>query len=198
MEFLDNIHNPNRDRMLTCMKFMMVMFKSHSSRSKYALELLRFLCHQQASYSKQTAHQMFYGLFVNNRGKKGSHIPADLEMEHIVNGTKKILKGLGPMNKDDNLRVRSKAVAALNHIAINFDEVTNIKARAQFHKTKEAMVDEHKMIKDLRNIKPFVMKPGRSFEIFRNIKAPVDDMDKLALYSWIDFYKNRLDADTGK
>lgn len=69
MDFLDICKTPDRDRMISLMKYLMPVYKTSSNNSKYALEGLRFLCHQQSSYSLQEAHRSFYGLFVNNRGK---------------------------------------------------------------------------------------------------------------------------------
>ncbi|OWF37960.1 hypothetical protein KP79_PYT14281 [Mizuhopecten yessoensis] len=200
MELLDCIHHPDRDRMITCMKYMMVMFKSHNSRSKYALQMLRFLCHQQASYSLKKGHESFYGLFVNTRGKKDSHIPADLQMEHIVRKTKTIIKGLGPMNTDKNLMARSKAVTALEQISNNYDNDAGscVQKRANFKKQRDALSDERKIIDDLRGIRPFEVHPRRHHITHKHIQAPVDNIDNLQLQSWIDYHKSRLDVEFGK
>lgn len=98
MEFLDIIKVPDRERLMTTFKYMMWVFKVHNSRSKYALEILRFLCHQQSSYSLQTAHKAVYGLFVNTAGKIDSHISADLQMGHLIRRETKLFKAKGPNN----------------------------------------------------------------------------------------------------
>ncbi|KAL3889781.1 hypothetical protein ACJMK2_002109 [Sinanodonta woodiana] len=197
MEFWDVIYRPDRDRLLDCLKYMMLMFKSHNSRSKYAFEILRLVCHQQASYSLRSAYQSIYGLFVKIRGKKDSHIPADLAMEHLVKRTKKMLKGLGPMNKDKNLLARSKAVAAMDNIADNFDSISDVKVRAGYHKERNSHTDELKMIYDLREVKPFVTHSGRFFSAHKNIMSPADSVNGLEFESWIDYHKVRLEFESG-
>ena len=68
MNFLDICKIPDRSRMMCTFKYMLMIFKASNNRSKYALEILRFLCHQQSSYSLKVAHESFYGLFVNTKG----------------------------------------------------------------------------------------------------------------------------------
>lgn len=43
---LQNLKIPNRDRFIPLLKYLMCVLKGHSDNSKYALEILRFLCHQ--------------------------------------------------------------------------------------------------------------------------------------------------------
>lgn len=122
LEFLDIIKVPDRDRLMTTFKYMMQVFKAHNSRSKYALEMLRFLCHQQSSYSLQTAHKAVYGLFVNTAGKVDSHIPADLEMEHLIRRIKKLFKATGPNNLEGSVVKKSRALAGQAQIAAQYDK----------------------------------------------------------------------------
>ncbi|KAK3603891.1 hypothetical protein CHS0354_042901 [Potamilus streckersoni] len=98
MHFLDVCQVPDRTRLLTTLKYMMPVFKAVNSKSKYALEILHFLAHQQAAYSLHTANKSLYGLFVNTDDKIDSHIPADLQMEHIVRKIKKLVKIVGSNN----------------------------------------------------------------------------------------------------
>ena len=95
MNFLDICKIPDRSRMICTFKYMMMIFKASNNRSKYALEILRFLCHQQSSYSLKVAHGSLYGLFVNTEGKLNTHIPADLQMDHLIRKLKNCSKQLG-------------------------------------------------------------------------------------------------------
>lgn len=89
-----NVKIPNRDRFLPLMKYFMCILKGHNNNSKYAFKILRFIVHQQCTMDEKTAHQSFYGLFVNNKGEFVSSIPADLQMEHIVRLIKGHLKAV--------------------------------------------------------------------------------------------------------
>lgn len=73
-----NVKIPHRERMLALLKYLMCILKGHNCKSKYALEILRFLC-RQASMDLKSEHEIFYGLFVNSSGKSDSSIAADLQ-----------------------------------------------------------------------------------------------------------------------
>ncbi len=81
---LDLVHYPQRDRGLRLFKFALMFFRSHSTHSKYAYEIVRFLMHQMCTLSLKSAHEEFYGLFANCQGTHGRNIPCDLLMEHYV------------------------------------------------------------------------------------------------------------------
>ncbi|KAL3867174.1 hypothetical protein ACJMK2_044396 [Sinanodonta woodiana] len=59
MQFLDVCQIPGRSWfwLLTTIKYMMAVFKAVNSHSKYALQILYFLAHQQESYSQHTANK---------------------------------------------------------------------------------------------------------------------------------------------
>lgn len=200
MDFLDTIKVPDRNRLLSTMKYMMHVFKTHNSRSKYALEILRFLCHQQSSYSLKTAHEAVYGLFVNTGGKIDPHIPADLQMEHVIRKVKKkkLFKATGPKNLEGAVVKKSRALAAMSQIAEQYDSSSGVVVRANKHK-KSAHEDEMKMIKDLKEARPFLSQPGRTFEKFANVLAPFHSSLKQEDYTtWINYHKKKLQFESGK
>ncbi|KAL3836462.1 hypothetical protein ACJMK2_021894 [Sinanodonta woodiana] len=138
MQFLDVCQITDRSRLLTTLKYMMPVFKAVNSRSKYALEILRFLAHQQASYYLHTANKSLYGLFVNTDGKIDSHIPADLQMEHIVRKIKKLVKNVGFNNIMGTISRKSRALAGMSHVAEQYDNAAGLIVRAQLHKKKKS------------------------------------------------------------
>lgn len=198
IEFLDVCKTPDRQRLLTVLKYMMMAFKINNNH-KYALEILRFLCFQQSSYSLRLAHQAVHGLFVNNKGFLDSSIPADLHMEHNVKKIKSMLNELGSNKSQDVIVKRSKSLAGIDSIAHNYDEKTNVIKRAQHHKYKSAKEDELKILGDLSDIDIFNKRPGQKFEHFENFRAPfLSRLDKQKFISWIELHKNKLDFDPGK
>ncbi|KAL4233932.1 hypothetical protein ACF0H5_008604 [Mactra antiquata] len=94
LELNDIIKVPDRQRMLSTMKYLMLFLKAHNNRSKYALEILRQLCQQYALLSEMDANKSMYGLFVNTGNRINTHIPADLQMEYLVRLTKGHLKSM--------------------------------------------------------------------------------------------------------
>lgn len=113
---LQHVKIPNRDRMISLMKYLMCVLKGHSVRSKYALEILRFLCQQMPLLSEQTALQSFYGLFVNTKGKFDSFIAADLEMEHMVRLVKSHSKSVQSNKSEATFSKRTSAFAGMEKI----------------------------------------------------------------------------------
>lgn len=187
MLLCDIIKNPSRERMLYLMKYLMLILKGHNNKSKYALELLRFLCQQLALLSEQAANEVFYGLFVNT-GK--TIIPADLQMEQLVKLTKSHLRSMCSNVSDTSLIKRSSAFFGMNKISNLFHkEIFSIK-RSQKHKRLSSVEDEKKIIQDLRLVRPFFNKPGRLTDSLK--KKPVNPITKLDtghLIKWVETNK---------
>jgi hypothetical protein len=178
---------------------LLMIFKASNNRSKYALEILRFLCHQQSSYSLKVAHESFYGLFVNTEGKLNTHIPADLQMEHLIRKTKKLFKAAGPNNIEKSIVKKSKAIAGLSAISENYDELGGVVVRANRHKKKESHEDETKLVSDLRTVRPFAEVMGRKFPQFEKILSPFhNSLDKEHYSAWIKHHLKVLTYESGK
>jgi hypothetical protein len=196
MQFVDVCKTPDRNRLLITLKYMMVVFKTANNHSKYALEIFRFLAHQQSTLSLRRAHEVLHGLFVNTQGKIDSNIPADLQMEHIVKRIKKLLKNSSPNAKQESTQKKTQALSGMDVIADNFDKEANVLIRYSKHKVKSAVDDELDMIEDLRQVRPFEAQYGRSFDQFENIQAPFDDsLNMNSMEAWIDHHKYLLSFD---
>ncbi|KAL3886332.1 hypothetical protein ACJMK2_026332, partial [Sinanodonta woodiana] len=102
----------------------------------------------------------------------------------LLKGPKKMLEGLGPMNKDKSLLARSKAAAAMDNIVDNFDSISDVKVRAGYHKERNSL-------------KQFVHS-GRFFSAHKNIQASADSVNRLEFESWINDHKVRLEFESGK
>ncbi|CAC5403385.1 unnamed protein product [Mytilus coruscus] len=110
---LDLCKLPDRDRGLRLLKVCMIHFKANNNLSKYAYEILRLLVHQLCILSEQEAHEEFYGLFVNTKGKMDSHIPCDLQMEYIVKSVKRNIKHMFSNKTGKNITTRTSALPAI-------------------------------------------------------------------------------------
>lgn len=87
-----NVNIPNMDRKLPCLKYLMCILKANNNNSKYAHGILRLLAMQQSLLDEKSAHETYYGLFVNIQGKFDSSFGCDLQMEHLVMLTKEHIK----------------------------------------------------------------------------------------------------------
>jgi hypothetical protein len=193
MQLNDVIKVPDRDRLIRTFSYLMIVFKGHNTRSKYALEILRFLCQQKSLLSQKAAFESCFGLFVNTKGKINSHIPADQQMEHLVRLTKGHLKAMGSNVSDKTILKRSSALFGIQEISENYDIQTGVITRAKKHKSKSSILDEQQIINDLRVSKPFQKSPGRLFKsLAKTPKNPVIKLSKADLRLWIDTHKVNL------
>ncbi|XP_053405511.1 uncharacterized protein LOC123528628 [Mercenaria mercenaria] len=186
MELCDIVKAPSRDRLLCLMKYLLLILKGHNNKSKYALELLRFLSQQLALLSERAANEVCYGLFVNT-GK--SIIPADMQMEHLVRLTKCHLRTMCSNVTDSSLAKRSSAFFGMDEISKNIDKETSSIKRSQKHKRLSSIEDEQKIIKELRVVRPFLNIPGRHTETLKMTKNPITKLNMEALIKWIEQYK---------
>lgn len=148
-----NVNIPNRDRMLPCLKYFMCILKANKNNSKYALEILRLLATQQSLLDEKSAHETFYGLFVNTQGKFDSSFGSDLQMEHRVRLTKKHIKYVHSDKTEKTLVKRTAAFARMDKIASQFDMKSDCIIRSQRHKIPFAKEDEKSVIVSLSRIK---------------------------------------------
>lgn len=177
---------PNRERMLSLLKYVMCVLKGNSNNSKYALEILRFLFHQMSILDEKTAYQTFYGLFVNTKGHMDTNIPADLHMEHHVKVIKGHIKSLHSNKTESALAARSAAIAGMTEIANNYDQSTSVIVRSQAHGKSSSTKDEMSLIERLLRVKPFVHIAGRQLRSYnRPVRSPLKNLDLIHFKGWI-------------
>jgi hypothetical protein len=199
LQFSENIKFPNRERMLPLLKVMMMTFKGHKNNSKYALEMLRVICHQLGSLSEKAANEAFYGTFVNTKGKVGSNIPADLQMEYLVKRVKTLMKRGGPNKGIQFVAKYSKAIYGLDEISRQYDKTTHVLKRAQLHRAQSAKEDELCILKDLRMVRPLCKRPGRQLDNFPNLKSSeLEKLNQEKFHKWITYHKKRYDVEIGQ
>ncbi|XP_071153480.1 uncharacterized protein [Mytilus edulis] len=184
---LDLCKLPDRERGLRLLKVCMIHFKANNNLSKYAYAILRLLVHQLCILSEQEAHEEFYGLFVNTKGKIDSHIPCDLQMEYIVKSVKRNIKHMFSNKTDKNITTRTSALPAIKDIADNFDKTSGVIIRCKKHSSIDAIKDELDIIFDLQNVNPFTFTAGRSHDSFKTISSRMDKLlDVHHFHSWIE------------
>ena len=194
----NNVKIPNRDRLLPLMKYLMCMLKGHNNNSKYALEILRFLFHQKCTLDEQTAYQSFYGLFVNNKGKHDTSIPADLQMEHIVKMIKGHLKAVHSNKTENAMSKRTAAFAGMERISDAYDENTHVVTRSQKHKIVSSHADECLIIHDLESMRPFHLQRGRLLPSFpKPVQSPLVHLNSDKFKSWIRDHQYHLYQEIG-
>lgn len=197
-DLLDMIKLPNRDRAISILKFSMLVFKSNSNWSKYALEILRLLVHQQCTLSVKEANEEFYGLFVNTKGKVDSHVPVDERMEWVVGLVKSHIKHMHSNKTEKNISTRTRALAGVKDIGRNYDKTTSVIIRAKKHTIPSAAADELAMIEDLRKVRPFRREEGRTLQSFPGISGSMlSTLDVPKIKEWVQTRTYKFSTDLG-
>ena len=162
-----NVQIPNRETMLPLLKIIMCYLKGKSNNnSKYALEILKFLCEQTSLLSERSANESFYGMFVNKKGKCDSSFAADLQMEYLVRSVKGHLKAVQSNKTEKTIKSRTSAFAGMTRISEKFDDVSRVIIRSQRHKTLNSHADEKILIDGLRKVRPFIHTAGRVLDAY--------------------------------
>lgn len=197
-DMLDATKIPERNRHISLLKLIMLLFKSHRNLSKYAYEILRFLVHQMCILSKKAAEEEFYGLFVNTNGHCDSHIPADRRMEYLVKKIKTHIKHMYSNKTETNIKLRSSAIANIADVGERYDDVTNVITRTQRHADRSAQGDELILLESLRMVHPFQPTPGRCHTCFPDIAvSSVNNLDVQHYHEWINTRKYKFAVEMG-
>lgn len=193
-----NIKIPNREIIISLMKYIMCVLKENNNQSKYALEILRFLFLQTSLLDLKTAKETFYGLFVNQKGKVDTNIPADLHMEHFVKEIKEHLKSLHANKTESSVQSRSSAIAGMRQISVNYDDTTQVLYRAKRHSTPSSDEDELNIIHRLLRVRPFENDDGRSLECYtKPLASPLANINLVHLQEWIRSHQYEIISDFG-
>ena len=111
-------------------------------------------------------------------------------MEHLVRLTKGHLKSMCSNVTESSIVKRSSAFFGMEEISTNFDTETHVIHRAQRHKRPSSHEDELKIVRDLKQVKPFVHVPNRQIPSqSRAPRNPIMKLDIEKLNSWISYHK---------
>ncbi|XP_046546331.1 uncharacterized protein LOC124256370 [Haliotis rubra] len=198
-ELSDAIHCPDRIRMISILKLAMLVCKGSSTKSKYALEILRFLCHQLATLSEKVANESFYGCFVNTGGKVDTHIAADMAMEHLVRNVKSHIQALHSNKSEKTIKKRTGAFAGLSTICENFDRESDMIIRAHKHKSPSADKDEMMLFDNIHRMKPFSNQNGRPLGSHSSLSnSLISKLTRHQLQSWISGHQVNFKHEIGQ
>lgn len=193
MQLNDTEKEGDGERSLRNWKMLMLYFRSRARGLKYAFEAMRFITFAKAIYSERMAHRILHGQFVNSKGGQGNNYANDLKMEHEVNNSKGILKGMCGNKTLKAVQRSSSSSFLLNEVAKQYDKQSNIAPESTSHTHACTSDDIREMIKVVRGQKPFEHQPGRTLNSFPSIsKSPLDQLDALALHTWLTRHKKRL------
>ena len=168
MELHDAIHEGDCPRIIRCSKFMLLHWR-HAGHTKYAHEVVHFVCAVQATSSTRLAHELVWCWTGNSHCGAGSNIPADLYLEHLNRTLKDYLNGVGPNISSNAIVQTSKSLKCLLDVTTNFARVCNIGLTSIHHTSASLKEDSDKIITQLTESRVFDYILGRFHHAFKGI-----------------------------
>lgn len=120
-------------RTVRCWKFLMVHFRTESSRSKYAIEAFHLLAEINALLSPRLAFELIWNRTVNTRGGAGNNIAFDLHCEHLNRTFKQNVNSFRAHISEKSISRSSQGIAPLQEIVRKFDATTCCKKDSGHH-----------------------------------------------------------------
>lgn len=199
MQMKDTFAEGDGERNDINMKRLLQYFKSHSSFTKYAIEMFTAIAQRKALLSEEMAHRIRWGRFVNWVGGKGKNIECDTAQEICNQTCKNIVLGIGASKTSSAIVRASKSAAGVEQILTRFDAETGISKKSSAHTSRSSQADENMMIKDLQSLQPLHILPGRRHAHFQDIQSsPLVGIDMEKFYNWLDDHKKNLAMDDKK
>ena len=106
-------------------------------------------------------------------------------MEWIVNVNKKRVKHMFANKTEKNIHRKSAALSGIQHIAVNYDKVSDTVVRSKKHSERSVREDELTILETVHQVNPFKYQPGRHYQKFQNIKpSMLEHFDGHKFRSW--------------
>lgn len=155
------------------LKYMMPLFYSHSSLSKYMTECIDYVLKTETLLTPKMALKVRAASFINPTGRPGHNKAADIEKENQVKMLKDLIRGLGA-NKTENAIVKISKVAPIIHsISDNLCAMTLTQNFHTTHRARPCDQDVQQILDILKNNNPWQNTPGRHLKAFKDIsKSP--------------------------
>ncbi|XP_062608458.1 uncharacterized protein LOC134270281 [Saccostrea cucullata] len=155
------------------LKYMMPLFYSHSSLSKYMTECIDYVLKTETLLTPKMALKVRAASFINPTGRLGHNKAADIEKENQVKMLKDLIRGLGA-NKTENAIVKISKVAPVIHsISDNLCAMTSTQNFHTTHKVRPCDQDVQQILDILQKNNPWQNTPGRHLKAFKYIsKSP--------------------------
>jgi hypothetical protein len=151
----DTAREGDGERNLINQKFLLSVFKSLGSYSKYAIEMFVSIAQIECLLTPRLSQQFKWGFFVNWKGGTGNNIEDDLAQEITNKLSKNIVQRMGPNKTLSSINKVSKAMSGISMIKEQFDKTVGVAKESVQHTTCNSTEDERGMIEDLINLDPF-------------------------------------------
>jgi hypothetical protein len=189
----DAVKEGNGLRLHQIHKQLLYHFKSDSGYNASAIEMFINIIQNEVLLSKQEAHQCIWSATANWPGGKGRNIEIDLLQENRNKDLKNLIKEMGVHKTDKAIDRASRAVCGIQHIVENLNMQTSYRPTTGSHTHKASVPDELKILKDLRELRPFLIQPGRAHSSFPSISTnPLATLNTGEFKTWLLRHKKYL------
>ena len=121
------------------------------------------------------------------------NIEIDLLQENRNKDLKKQIKAMGANKTDKAIDRSSRASGGERQIAENYDKQVNRPVHSSSHSHQSSVLDDKKILADLRTLKPFNTIPNRKHDSFQEISSdPLATLDETELARWLSRHKKNL------
>lgn len=151
---------PNRTKMLSTLKAVLVALISTGDRAQYPVAIMRMLITQFSLLGQREAAEMFHQSTVNTKGREDSHVPVDQVVEWNVKNQKRHIKHL-MSNRSNEVAIkrRSTALGDISSVSTKFDKNVGTRERHRSKNKEPSSEDVETIFGDLKVVRPF--KDGR-------------------------------------
>ena len=193
LEFHDAIKEGDGNRIFTCWKFLLLLFKGDEKGStKYALEALYLILQVKAILSPRQGYRLLW-----NRTIKGKdyNVPLDLDLEHDNRMTKEAIKKLGPNITEKSVTRVVMAQQTARSMLDSFDKSMEIMKRSGRHTQQSDEKDFKKIVDKLVEEQALSWKSteGRTYTHYSGYKgSTLKNFNVHSLYAWIKEHQKNI------
>lgn len=193
LDFKDAVREGNGARLATLHKVLVQHFKSSPGFNSYAIEMLINVVQNEVFLTDAEAHNCVWASTANWTGGPGRNIEIDLLQENRNKDLKKQIKAMGANKTDKAIDRSSRASGGERQIAENYDKQVNRPVHSSSHSHQSSVLDDKKILADLRTLKPFNTIPNRKHDSFQEISSdPLATLDETELARWLSRHKKNL------
>lgn len=189
----DAVASGNGEHLALVQKQMLLYFSSVSGYNSYAIEMLISTIQNAVLLSPAEAHQCKWAALANWKGGRNKNIEIDLLQENINKDIKGLIHLMGANKTEKAIERVSRAAGGVRKIVYVFEDQASIKPKSSAHSHKSSTEDEHKILADLRKVKPFSQTPGRSHKSFVGISSdPLANLDEEKFCEWLQRHQKNI------
>lgn len=176
-EMNDTAKEGDLNRAVLNSQYCLPFFYSHSALSKYLVENIDYILKSEVLSSPLQRIRILEGSFTNCHGGIGKNVESDLVQEHSVCNQKKLIKSLGANKSEQAISRVTKSADAIHQICSNFDASIELQPKSGRHSKPFSEVDETRLHKILRKLRPFHYTSGRTCDGFNVDPVPLKSQD---------------------